>query len=180
MVVASSLAVSACVGSGEGVPLPVADSGAVPKTYEELVTMLFEPSCVQQCHVGGAAPKGLSLEPHALINGLVGVPSVEVPSMLRVAPGQPQESYLVTKLVVTDPRRGGSRMPRNGPPFFTNQQILAVKQWIAAGATTDWVADESLLGGDVADVDGDVAGDDAAADDAIGPDDAALDAEVSP
>ena len=134
----------ACVGSGQGVPLPVADSGAVPKTFEEILTMLLEPACVQQCHRGGNAPKGLSLEAHRVISDLVGVPSVEVPSLLRVAPGDPSGSYLITKLVQSDPRRVGSRMPRNGPPFLSNQQILALKQWISAGATDDWSADDSI------------------------------------
>lgn len=159
-------------------PLPAADSGAIPKTYDELYSLLIEPACVDQCHKGGAAPKGLSLEPHRFISGLVGVPSVEVPELLRVAPGQASESYLIVKLVASDARRVGSRMPRNGPPYFSNQQIFAVKQWINAGATTDWEADESPTmlpggGGDASDgdaLDGDAL-DGAAGPDAPGGDD---------
>jgi len=140
------LALGGCVGSGVGVPNDEPDPAAVPKTYQELHDIIFTPLCAQPCHHGGAAPKGLSLEPLRALDNLVGVASMEVPGLLRVAPGAPDDSYLVIKLKSTDPRRVGSRMPRTGPPYLSGAQIRAIKRWIAAGAQDDWV-DEDVDGG---------------------------------
>jgi hypothetical protein len=130
---------TACVGSGVGIPDAAANSGEVPTTFFELQTVVFDPMCAAQCHRGGAAPKGLSLEPGLALPGLVGVPSTEAPEFLRVNPGNPEDSFLVIKITPNDPRRVGSRMPRNGPPFLTDPQTRALKRWISAGATIDWV-----------------------------------------
>lgn len=137
----------ACVGSGEGIPDGAPISTAVPTTYAEIQTLVFGPMCAAQCHRGGAAPKGLSLEAGREIPSMVGVPSVEAPGMLRVAPGSPENSYLVVKLAPTDARRVGSRMPRNGPPFVSDAQLRAIKAWIRTGARDDWRADEEIDAG---------------------------------
>lgn len=145
---AISINMTACVGSGVGVPDAAANSGEVPTTYSEIQTVVFDPLCATECHRGGSAPKGLSLEAGLSLPGLVGVPSTESPDLLRVAPGRPQDSFLVIKVVATDPRRVGSRMPRNGPPFMTDPQTRALKRWITAGATIDWVdGDEPIDAG---------------------------------
>ncbi len=136
------VAAGGCVGSGEGVPAPTTGSGIAPRTWPEIQKMILTPACAQQCHRGGAAPKALSLEPNRALKQLVGVPSVEVPSMLRVAPGSPEKSFLLTKVVSSDPRRVGARMPRNGPPFLSFAQVRSLRLWIAAGATADWVMSE--------------------------------------
>jgi hypothetical protein len=49
-----------------------------------------------------------------------------------VIAGKPCESVLVQKLGVTPPF--GSRMPFNGPPYFTTAEIALVRDWIAEGA----------------------------------------------
>ena len=48
-------------------------------------------------------------------------------------PGDPENSYLVQKLR-GDPGIVGLRMPRNGPPYLTDDQINLIKQWIQDGA----------------------------------------------
>jgi len=140
--------VGACVGSGVGVPNDEPDPEAVPRSFSDIQTMIFDSMCAAQCHRGGAAPKGLSLEPQRSIRNLVGVASVEAPDLMRVAPGRPEDSYLVVKLVPSDARRVGSRMPRTGPPFASSKQIRAVQRWISAGATEDWV-DEDVDAGPI-------------------------------
>ena len=124
-------------------PYSTGGSEAIPTTYAEIEQLLFDPFCAQQCHKGGAAPKGLPMEPGRALRALVGQPAVEVPGMLRVAPGQPSASYLIVKVVPHDRRRVGTRMPRNGPPFLTSAQVGAMKRWIRAGAQDDWVDDTS-------------------------------------
>lgn len=88
------------------------------------------------CHnPGGGAFRqvGLDLSTDAAYNLLVGVPSVQRPDLLRTAPGDPDNSYLVHKI---EGRAGitGLRMPRNGPPHLTDGQIQIIRRWIAIGA----------------------------------------------
>ena len=64
---------------------------------------------------------------------LVGVPSRQRPSLARVAPGNPDDSYLIHKL---ERRAGivGLQMPLNGPPYLTTGQIRIIQRWIETGA----------------------------------------------
>jgi hypothetical protein len=138
----AAVGLAGCVGTGVGVPIVVLDGSAVPETFAEIQTEIFDTTCAPQCHGGGAASKGLSLEAGRSRENLVGVPSVEVPELLRVAPGQASESYLVAKLTTMDARRIGSRMPRTGPPYLSTAQVHAIERWINAGAAADWVDGE--------------------------------------
>ena len=68
---------------------------------------------------------------------LVNVPSLEVPSMLRVEPGNPDDSYLIQKIEGT--AAVGGRMPLGGqalPP----DTIAAIRQWITDGAVASAAA----------------------------------------
>ncbi len=132
------VAASGCVGTGAGVPAPPEPGSVGPKTWAEIQTQIFEPTCAQPCHHGGASPKGLSLDTNSAHKMLVGVTSTELPAMLRVAPGKPDDSYLIVKLTSADPRRVGARMPRTGPPYLSGVQITALRHWILAGATQAW------------------------------------------
>lgn len=66
---------------------------------------------------------------------LVGVRSVEKPGMLRVAPGDPENSYLIHKL---EGRHDivGLRMPQNADRL-TDGQIQIIARWIQRGAPRD-------------------------------------------
>jgi len=49
-----------------------------------------------------------------------------------VVAGKPCESVIVQKLGLAPPF--GSRMPYNGPPYFTAAELTLVRDWIAEGA----------------------------------------------
>lgn len=49
-----------------------------------------------------------------------------------IVPGKPCESVIVQKLGLAPPF--GSRMPYNGPPYFTAAELTLVRDWIAEGA----------------------------------------------
>ena len=89
-----------------------------------------------QCHtsIGGRIPPiGLSLDPGAAYGNLVNVASRQKPSLMRVAPGDPENSYLIHKLNGrTDIL--GMRMPRTAGPFLTEGQIMVIRRWIELGA----------------------------------------------
>ena len=131
-----------CVGSGVGVPYADPDAaGSAPTTYEEIQVNIFDARCAPACHSGGGASRGLSLDRSMAIRSLVGEPSNEVPDLLRVAPGNAADSYLMVKVIASDARRVGNRMPRSGPPFLTSSEIRGLRRWIDAGATDDWIDD---------------------------------------
>jgi hypothetical protein len=63
------------------------------------------------------------------------VPSTEVPSVLRVAPGDPDNSYIIQKL--EGHAAVGAQMPFGCPttqPCLTTDTIAFIRQWITNGA----------------------------------------------
>lgn len=86
------------------------------------------------CHMTGDEPGGMKLYPSAAYASLVGVPSMESP-LLRVAPGEPEHSYLMHKLEGThlDVGGQGAQMPFAQPPL-ADETRTAIRQWIEAGA----------------------------------------------
>jgi len=88
------------------------------------------------CHTtagGRVPPAGMDLGSPNAHAQLVNVASNAKPGAVRVIPGDPENSYLIHKL---EGRSGivGLRMPRNGPPFLTEGQILVIRRWIELGA----------------------------------------------
>jgi len=135
----ASLACAGCAGNGAGLdqngqPLGSDGSGSSEPLTADLQSIqdnVFTPICTR-CHIGASAPEGLRLDAADSYSLLVGVPSAEVPSLLRVMPGDPDESYLVLKLQGSAGIVGG-QMPLGGP-YLPQATIDAVRQWITDGA----------------------------------------------
>lgn len=127
---------SACApGSGDGLNVsgrPLSEGGDVPlaATLESIQVNVFDASCTV-CHSGAAAPLGLRLDANDSFVSLVGTPSRQVSSLLRVEPGNPDRSYLIRKLEGTAAE--GDPMPLGGPPL-PQATIDFVRQWILDGA----------------------------------------------
>jgi hypothetical protein len=122
-------------GSGDGSDDDeMDDPGGIQPTLQSIQTNVFTPICaVPGCHVGAGAQQGLMLDSvNNSFLDLVGVNSSELPSLLRVDPGNPDNSYLVQK-VEGAPNISGLQMPLNQPPLSTDQ-IDAIRQWILNGA----------------------------------------------
>jgi hypothetical protein len=141
-VVVASLLIAACAGNGEGLdangrPLAPGGSGSLPPLSADLDSIqanIFTPIC-SVCHVGGSAPEGLRLDAADSFNLLVGVPSTEVPSLMRVKPGDPDNSYIIQKL--EGHQAVGQQMPFGCPstqPCLTTSTIAFIRQWITNGA----------------------------------------------
>lgn len=94
-------------------------------------------SCTQ-CHtnVGRNPSGGLVLLEGQAYQALVGVGSRGKPGATLVAPGDPENSYLLKKLDGS-PDIIGVRMPRGNGPFLTAGQISIIRRWIALGARND-------------------------------------------
>ncbi len=128
-------------GSGEGLdeqgrplavnpPTALDRVSAIMPTFEAIQATVFNVHCIE-CHAGPAAPVGMRLSADVAFAMLVGVPSVEVPTLARVAPNAPDRSYLLRKLEGRD--IVGGRMPLGQPPL-ASAQIDAIRGWIALGA----------------------------------------------
>ncbi len=128
----------ACSGSGAGLdsngqPLSSSSSGGpVPlaATFDAIQANVFTPIC-SVCHIGATAPQGLMLDAAHSYNLLVDHPSTEVPSILRVAPGDPTNSYIIQKL--EGHAAVGGQMPLGETPLPA-ATIAFIAQWITDGA----------------------------------------------
>lgn len=103
--------------------------------FSAIQSNVLTPTCaVSGCHRGSGAPQGLLLDATNSYALLVNVASSEVPSILRVAPGQPNASYLIQKLEGS--AAVGQRMPLNQSPL--DQSVInIIRQWITDGAIDD-------------------------------------------
>jgi len=126
-------------GNGEGLddngrPLGETEGGGpLIAEFGSIQANVLTPTCATAgCHVGAAAPQGLRLDAASSFALLVGVPSNQVPALLRVNPGNPDTSYLIQKMEGT--AAAGGRMPLNGPPFLDQATIDVIRLWISNGA----------------------------------------------
>jgi hypothetical protein len=133
----TAVIIAACAGSGEGLDAngnPIAPGGgSIPPLsadFDSIQANIFTPIC-SVCHVGGGAPEGLRLDAADSFNLIVGVPSTEVPSLDRVKPGDPNNSYIIQKL--EGHQAVGAQMPLGGP-YLLPSQIAFIAQWITNGA----------------------------------------------
>ena len=109
-------------------------------TFATLQRKIFTPGCATlSCHGAGNAG-GMTLAAGAAYANLVGVPpsnsAALAAGLLRVAPGDPDRSFLLRKLEGALGPDEGQPMPRVGaqlPPAL----IDLVRRWIAAGAPAD-------------------------------------------
>jgi hypothetical protein len=104
--------------------LPSAEALAGPVRYDQ-VAPIFATRCVK-CHTEkglmGGPPEGYRLASHA--------DTVGRGDRVRVVPGNPGASELVRRI------RGQAlpRMPFDGPPFLTDDEIALIERWVADGA----------------------------------------------
>ncbi len=136
-VLAVVVSAAACDESLSTVPSPT--PGLEP-TFSSIQQNIFDagdangrPSCVS-CHSNvGQIPGGeLVLLANVSYGNLVNRASVQQASVLRVAPNNPDASYLIRKISGT-PGINGLRMPLNGP-YLTSEQIQIIRTWIQQGA----------------------------------------------
>jgi len=127
-----------CAGNGEGLDQngqPLASGGTstgpITADFQSIQDNVFTPIC-SKCHIGAGAPLGLQLDAEHSYNLLVGVPSEEQPSLLRVKPSDPDDSYMVHKIEGL-PGIDGGQMPLGETPL-PQPTIDAIRQWITNGA----------------------------------------------
>jgi hypothetical protein len=134
------VSLSGCAGNGKGLdangnPIGSGDGGNLPVAFEptftNIQTNVFNSVCIQ-CHIGAAAPQGLRLDNQNSYDALVNVLSSERGDLLRVKPGDPDNSYIIRKLE-GGPEIAGAQMPLNLTPL-SQETINAIRVWISQGA----------------------------------------------
>jgi len=105
-------------------------AAALDASWGCIQDQVFTPKCIV-CHSGPAAPNGMRLDAANSRGDTLGVPSVEVPALLRIQVASSTLSYLVQKLEGT--AAVGGRMPLGGP-YLSATEIGVIKKWIDAGA----------------------------------------------
>lgn len=116
--------------NGDGVPDDGNGDNTTTVTLASLSAEIFTPNCaLAGCHAGPGAANGMSLEAGVIAGEIIGVGSTGYGPILRIAPGDPDNSLIVQKV------RGeaGSRMPLNGSALSADA-IAKLVEWIEAGA----------------------------------------------
>lgn len=86
---------------------------------------------MQGCHSGKVPGGGMDLTAGAAYQNLVGVASTECSGKVRVAAGDPSNSYLVNKLVGYS-ICSGTKMPKTGK--LAQSDLDLISGWICSGA----------------------------------------------
>ena len=108
----------------------------IQPSLESIQNNIFTPTCsVPGCHSGPPGPNlpaGMDLSSaDASVTSLFNTPSIEVPTILRIAVHDADNSYLIHKLEGTS--ADNSRMPLGGP-FLDQATIDVIRRWIDTGA----------------------------------------------
>lgn len=104
-------------------------------TFTRVQNEIFTPTCATlACHDPLGQQSQMVLSAGRAYASIVGVASVEMPQLQRVAPNDPANSYLFRK--ITGAGITGDRMPQNRPPL-SDAQIALVRDWIRRGAPND-------------------------------------------
>lgn len=113
------------------------NGGAGTPTLSGSVQPILDANCAgSSCHIGNASPPfGLNMTSGQTHGNTVDVPSGQVPTMDRIEPGQPDQSYLVHMIQGTFAQVGGTgpKMPL-GAGSLSQGQIDTIRDWITAGA----------------------------------------------
>lgn len=125
-------------GCGSHKDMPFEPGGGGPDanaTFTRVQNEVFTPSCARAgCHAGAAPQQDLDLSAGVSYGRLVRHPASEQSSLFRVAPGDPEASYLVRKLR-GDPGISGAKMPRGGT--LDPAKVQLVIDWVRRGAPND-------------------------------------------
>ena len=133
------LAVVFSVGCGKLESITGPGGGGEPidpsATFTRVQAEVFTPSCANiGCHDPLGQQSQLILTAGRSYDMIVNRSSVEMTNLLRVAPGDPANSYLYRK--ITGAGITGDRMPQGGPQL-SDAKIQLVKDWIRRGAPND-------------------------------------------
>jgi hypothetical protein len=123
----------ACASFGTPPATPPPPGAPLEPTLASIQVNVFSIDCaVSGCHGGAAAQQGMRLDPGFSAGNLICVPVPRDPSQIRVIPGDPDKSLIISKLEGTQTL--GDRMPQGGP-YLPQSTINVIREWIQNGAS---------------------------------------------
>lgn len=127
-----SVALAAC--GTRKTPTEPSDGPDPAATFARVQSEVFTPSCaLSGCHGGANPQQGMDLSAGRSYSSIVNVRAVES-TRLRIAPGDADASYLISK-VRGDATITGSRMPPGGA--LSPDQVALLVDWVRRGAPND-------------------------------------------
>jgi hypothetical protein len=137
-------------------PVALDAGGACPATTDAIQRTILVPRCgLSGCHEEADPAQGLDLVSPDLESRIVGV--VGVCERPIVTPGEPNESYLITKVSRREPSCGVT-MPFDGTPL-SKHDVSCLVAWVTRlTAATPSDMDAAPLGGDASSGDGGAGG----------------------
>ncbi|MBK8594477.1 MAG: hypothetical protein IPP07_12755 [Holophagales bacterium] len=115
-------------------PTEPSDAPDPAATFSRVQVEVLTPSCaLSGCHSGASPTAGQDLSAGRAYGQIVGVRAVQS-TRLRIAPGDPEGSYLISK-VKGDATISGSRMPLGGTLPPEKEKLLV--DWVRRGAPND-------------------------------------------
>jgi len=132
ILLAGAMGLAACGGGGTEPPI------TVQPTLASIQAEIFTPTCATaSCHSTAQLEAGLDLTAGKAWDSLVGVEcstrDAELEGLLRIDPGDPDNSFIIHKLRAGLSPNKGRRMPYDGP-YLRDGEIDVIEEWIAAGA----------------------------------------------
>lgn len=119
------------VGCGSGRTIGGLPTSAPLTLSGEVGRILNDKCAFAGCHGGGSPILDMDLSLGRAAASIINVPSMEVPELMRVLPGNSANSYLYRK-ISPDLPIVGDRMPLVGS--LTPQERELIRRWIDAGA----------------------------------------------
>lgn len=121
-------------------PTSPAPTNTPAVSFRQIQDEILTPSCAALfCHNGEFPSAGLNLEDGQAFDALVGISPTNTRAatdrLLRVAAGNPDNSYLIVKIEGPASIELGSRMPLARDPL-TAEQIALVRSWITTLSAT--------------------------------------------
>lgn len=113
-------------------PLEV-DSEAAP-TLSNIQSLFTQNCATSACHTGPNALLGLDLSDGQSFQNLVGVSSLEAPSLQLVSPNFPDSSYLILKIEGSAKIAAGTMQMPIGRSPLKDSDIERIRAWITEGA----------------------------------------------
>jgi hypothetical protein len=137
LVLVAGLALTACGDKDDSAEVEdgddTADTG--PPTLTDDIQPIFDRSCaVAGCHIGTSPGGNMLLIPERAFSELVGATSTDVPTMLRVRPTAPDESFLLHKVAGTHATVGGTGDPMPPTAGLGEEEVELIREWIETGA----------------------------------------------
>jgi mono/diheme cytochrome c family protein len=123
----------ACAPPEVGPAVPGGGQVPIEASFSSISAVVFTPKCAT-CHPSQSPP---DLSSTAAYAALVNAPASQTSDMLLVAPRDPDQSYLMLKLLGTHGTVGtGGTMPPGGAPL-PDEELAAIAAWILNGAPND-------------------------------------------